>query len=120
VDVLGPDGKRSHVERRINASEAMILRRIFALCAEVIGQHRITRTLNAERAIAPRSQEGRPRGWAPTSVHEVLFRDLYGGLITWNRTRQRNQWGQHHQAARLAGKWLEIPAPHLRIVSDRE
>jgi site-specific DNA recombinase len=120
VDVLGPDGKRSHVEQRINEAEAAIVRRIFTLCAEGVGQNRIARILSAERAIAPRSQQGRPRAWSPSSVHEILFRDVYRGLITWNRTRKRNRWGQHQQAARPAREWLELPAPTLRIVSDAE
>jgi DNA invertase Pin-like site-specific DNA recombinase len=120
VDVIGQDGKRSHVERRINEAEAAIVRRIFALRAQGVGQNRIARMLNAERAIAPRSQQGRPRVWAPSSVHEMLFRDVYRGLITWNRTRKRNRWGQQQQAARPSGEWLERPAPELRIVSDAE
>ena len=35
-------------------------------------------------------------------------------MITWNRTRKRNQWGSQQQAARPAGDWLAIPAPTLR------
>ena len=39
------------------------------------GQRAIAKMLNAEGAPAPRSQQGRPRAWVPSSVHEVLFRD---------------------------------------------
>jgi hypothetical protein len=120
VDVLDANGKRSHVERRINETEAVIVRRIFSLRAEGVGQTRIAKTLNAGRAIAPRSQQGRPRGWARTTVHEILFRDLYRGVVTWNRSRKRNAWGAHQQTARPAGEWLSMPAPALRIVSDDE
>ena len=118
VDVLAGDGTRSHVERRINRDEATVVTRIFELSAAGVGQNRIARTLNAERAPAPRSQRGRPRGWAPSSVHEVLFRDTYRGVITWNRTRKRNAWGQHHQTPRAAADVVRVPAPALRIVSD--
>ena len=118
ADVLSPDGKRSHVERRINEAEAAIVRRIFQLCADGVGQTRIAKQLNADRAIAPRAQRGRPHGWSRSSVHEVLFRDLYRGVITWNQTRKRNRWGQRKQADRPRGEWLHIPAPALRIVSD--
>jgi len=44
----------------------------------------------AERGAraAPRPQQERPAGWARSSVHEVLFRELYRGEIVWNRTRK--------------------------------
>jgi len=51
------------------------------------GQNWIARTLNAEGALAPRSQQGRPPAWSPTAVHDILFRDLYRGVVTWNRTQ---------------------------------
>ena len=33
VEIHGADGRRAHVERRINEAEAAIVRRIFELCA---------------------------------------------------------------------------------------
>ena len=119
---FGYDNVRAngHVERRINAVEAEVVRQIFRLCAEGVGQVRTAKELNAEGAVAPRSQQGRPRAWSPSSIHEILFRDLYRGVIIWNKTRKRNRWGQHKQSARPADEWLKIPAPTLRIVSDDE
>ena len=61
VEVLGPDGQRSHVERRINEAEAAVVRRIFELCAGGAGLTRIAKTLNADgrtRATPP----ARPTG----------------------------------------------------------
>ena len=118
VEQMGPGGKRSHVERRVNEAEAAVVRRIFQMCADGVGQISIAKHLNAERAIAPRSQQNRPRAWAPSSVHSILFRDAYRGIFTWNQTRKRNRWGQQKQSARPAGEWLQIAAPALRIVSD--
>ena len=118
VEIVGPDGRRSHVERRINEAEAAVVRRIFRLCAEGVGQVRIAKQLNADGAIAPRAQQGRPRAWSPSSIHAILFRDLYRGVITWNRTQKRNRWGQHKQSARPTNEWLEVPAPTLRIIAD--
>jgi site-specific DNA recombinase len=111
-------GKRSHVERRSNEAEAAIVRRIIELCAAGTGYTRIAKLLNAERAPAPRPQQGRPAGWAPTTVNEILHRTLYRGEVTWNRTRKRNRWGQHAQSARPADEWLRLDVPDLRIVSD--
>ena len=70
VEVLDADGQRSHVERRINEAEAAVVRRIFEMCAAGAGLTRITKTLNADGVPAPRPQQGRPRGWAPSTVRD--------------------------------------------------
>jgi site-specific DNA recombinase len=90
VEILAPDGKRSHVDRRIQDDEATVVRRIFSMCANGDGLTRITKTLNDEGAPAPRPQQGRPRGWVQSSVREVLLRPLYRGGIVWNQTRKRD------------------------------
>jgi hypothetical protein len=53
-------------------------------------------------------------------VREVVHRDLYHGVILWNRTRKRDPWGQQKQRRRPTSKWIELPSPELRIVSDAE
>jgi site-specific DNA recombinase len=118
VSITDASGRRSHVERRINDAEAAVVRRIFQLCADGVGQSRTARQLNAEGAVAPRAQHGRPSAWSPSSVHEVLFRDLYRGVVTWNRSRKRNHWGQRQQTPRPEQEWIQIPLPALRVVSD--
>ena len=117
-DVLDVAGRRSHVERRINEAEAAVVRRIFELAVGGLGQKRIAMQLNAEGAIAPRAQQERPHGWAQSSVHAVLFRELYRGEIVWKRTRKRNRWGEKLESARPESEWLRVPAPHLRIVPE--
>ena len=119
--VFGYDNVRTEagpVVRVVNEAEAAVVRHIFELCAEGSGQSRIAKRLNEEGAVAPRAQQGRPRAWAPSSVHEVLDRPLYRGRIVWNRTRKRDRWGQHRQHARPAEEWVEVNAPHLRIVPE--
>lgn len=123
VDVTapGPDGrpKRQHVLREIDTAQAAVIRRIFELAAAGAGIKTIAKTLNAERALCPRSQQGRPTSWAPSTVREVLHRELYRGRLVWNKTRKRDAvWGQKHQTDRPASDWLSVPAEHLRIVSD--
>jgi site-specific DNA recombinase len=51
----GSDGqaRRSHVERRINQTEAEVVRRIFELCAQGHGKVRIAKQLNAAGAPIP-------------------------------------------------------------------
>jgi site-specific DNA recombinase len=118
LEVLGANGERSHVERRINEAEAAVIRRMFELCAAGAGLTRITKTLNAEGVPAPRPQLGRPHAWATSSVRAVLRRPLYKGEVVWNRTRKRDRWGQHRQHARPEAEWMRTPAPALRIVSE--
>ncbi len=117
VPVCLPDGRRSHVERRINESEALVVRRIFQLCADGFGKATIAKRLNAEGAACPRAQRGRPNGWAPSSVFAVLARPLYRGEIVWNRSRKRDQWGVTRHQPRPQDEWLHVAAPELRIVS---
>ena len=119
--VFGYDNVRAEgagVRRVINRREAAVVRRIFELCADGHGQSRITKILNEECAPTPRPQRGRPQGWAPSSVHEVLHRPLYRGQIVWNRSRKRDQWGQKRQQARPEEEWLKVDAPELRIVPE--
>ena len=95
-----------------------MIRRIFQLCADGRGLTAIAKQLNSDRVASPRSQQGRPRAWAPSTVREVLHRDLYRGLVVWNRTRKRNAWGQIQQRERVPGEWIRTESPELRIVPD--
>jgi site-specific DNA recombinase len=118
IEVRNADGTRSHVERVINEHEATIVRRVFELCVQGYGKVRIAKTLNDERAAAPRAQQGRPNGWAASSIREVLYRPLYRGELVYNRTKKRNPWGQHQQTPRPVQDWIHREAPALRIVSE--
>ncbi len=119
--VFGYDNHRveaGHVERRINDEEAAVVRRIFDLCAGGTGYTRIAKLLNAEGAQAPKPYQGRPAGWAPSSVNEVLHRPLYRGDVLWNRTRKRDVWGQVNRSRRSETDWLTRHDEALRIVSE--
>jgi hypothetical protein len=117
--VLGPDGHRSHVERRINEREAAVVRRIFELCASDHGVRAIAKLLNGTGEPAPRAQQGRPVAWSQSSVWECLRRPLYRGEVVWNQTRKRDRWGQkQQQQPRESAEWIRLDRPHLRIVSE--
>ena len=117
-EVVGTNGRRSHVERRIDDTQAAVVRRIFDLCAKGHGKVAIAKRLNAEAAPSPRAQQGRPNAWAPSSVRAVLYRELYRGVIVWNRTKKRDTWGVKRQQPRPESEWLRVPAPQLRIVDE--
>ena len=119
--VFGYDNVRAvggPVTRDINEAEADVVRRIFTLYSRGHGLRQIAHQLNEADARCPRAQQGRPHGWAPSSVREVLYRPLYRGEIVWNRTQKRNRWGQVNQQDRPGADWLTRPAPELRIVPE--
>ena len=119
VEVVGVDGRRSHVVQQVDQAEAAIVREVFELRESGLGQKAIAKRLNAEGARAPRAQQGRVQGWCPSSVREVLFRDRYRGLIVWNRTRKRDRWGQSRRTNRAETEWVRVAAPALEIVDQR-
>lgn len=114
-DNLRVDG---HVERRINEAEAAVVREIFRRSAAGEGLRSIAKALNAAGAPSPRAQQGRSCSWAPSSVREVLHRDSYHGVVTWNRTKKRDADGQQCQQDRPASEWVTVQAEPLRLVSD--
>src|SRR5262245_66521740 len=118
--VMAPSGEqRSHVERVVNPEEAAVVRRIFEMAAAGSGVRKIAITLNDEGAAAPVPRRaGRPRSWAPSSVREVLHRDLYRGLVTWGRIRKRDQWGRKRYLERPKVDWVTLARPDLRHGSD--
>jgi site-specific DNA recombinase len=98
VDVCDADGRRQHVTQRILEPEAAVVRRIFEACAAGQGVRSIAIALNDDRVPAPRAQQGRPCAWCPSTIREVLYRQRYRGVLVWNRTRKRNQWGLEKRA----------------------
>jgi len=118
VEMLGADGKRAFVVRKVNDAEAEIVLVIFDLSRKGRGLNAIAKLLNSQGAVAPRSQQARPRSWAPSSVREILYRQLYRGVVVWNQTQKRNAWGQVQQRARAVGEWVSIDAPQLRSVTE--
>ena len=115
--VFGYDNVRldSHVERRINDQEAAVVRRIFELAALGHGCRTIAHAMNLDGLPAPRPQLGRPGGWAPTTVRDVLIRPLYRGIIEWDRFRRGSNRKQSKSRANLSP--IRVDAPHLQIVS---
>lgn len=116
---------RSHVERVINETEAPVVLRMFELYASGFGLKAIAKALTNERAPSPkpfarRSADGVPpvAGWSPSTVRTILTRDIYRGMIVWNKSRKRNDWGKVDQRARPESEWKRVAAEHLRIIPD--
>jgi DNA invertase Pin-like site-specific DNA recombinase len=82
VEIIGADGRRSHVERGIEPVEADVIRRIFQLSADGYGMKAIAKQLNADRAPSPRPQQGRSQSWAPSSVGKSCFVSSIGAKLS--------------------------------------
>ena len=85
---LSPEGRPLTGERRINAQEAAIVRRIFEDYAAGVSPRAIAKRLNAEGVPGPR------RKWGPSTIHGnrqrgtgILNNELYIGRLVWNRLR---------------------------------
>ena len=44
-------------------------------------------------------------------------KDLYRGVVVWNKTKKRNTWGLERHSIKASADWISVEAPHLRIVS---
>jgi site-specific DNA recombinase len=124
VEVLSPapglDGqrRRQHVLRQINEGQAAVLCRIFELTAQGYGLVRIAKLLNAEAVPPPRRTGRLGPGWAPSAIREMLRRELYRGVVTWNRTRRIDRGGTRTKVDRPPSEWLTFAAPELRIIDE--
>jgi len=86
---LGADGLPLTGERRINAREAAIVRRIFEEYAAGVSPRAIAKRLNAEGVLGPSG-----KAWGPSTIHGnrqrgtgILNNELYIGKLVWNRLR---------------------------------
>src|SRR5678816_1066683 len=59
-----------------------------------------------------------PLGWCPTALRDILRRELYRGVVYWNRTQTIQRGGTRMQRKRPESQWLRIEAPECRIVSE--
>ena len=106
---------RQHVVRRINTEQTKVVVRIFEMYASGFGLARIAKALN-EAHIAP--PQGGILGWCPTALRDILQRDLYRGVVLWNRTQTVQLGGTRKQRKRPQSEWLRLEAPELKIISE--
>ena len=97
--------------------------RIFELYASGLGLKAIAKRLTNEGAAHPkpfRRKDGlKPIvGWSPGTIRTILGRELYHGIVVWNRSRKRDDWGQVDQRRRPKDEWVSVPVENLRIISD--
>ena len=117
--------RKSHTEREVNPTEAAVVRRIFELYDAGEGLKRIAMQLNEEHAARPKPFIRKDptkvlpvTGWAPGTVRTILMRELYRGVVVWNKTRKRDEFRQVNQRPRPEIEWLRTEAKHLRIIDE--
>jgi site-specific DNA recombinase len=113
VAITGVDGKRSHVERQVNASQAATVVRIFELYVGGLGSKKIAVMLNRDGVLSPR-----PRGWSQTTVRGILRNPIYRGEVVWGRIKSIVRRGKDHNQLRPEGQWIRQEQPALRIIDD--
>lgn len=114
-EVLGADGQRLYVVRIRNEQEVTILRRIFTWYATgQWGLGAIAKELNAQGVRPPRGKDG----WAPTGIRSMLRRELYRGVVVWNKTQAIMRHGTKTSRKRPEQEWLRFDAPELRIIPE--
>jgi site-specific DNA recombinase len=107
--------RRSHVVREVDPTQARVIRQIFELSGTGHGLKAIAKILNASGIATPRGA----RMWRESTVRAVLFNETYRGVVVWNRTRKRDDWGQVAPRDRDQHEWRRVPAPKLEIVKDQ-
>jgi len=96
--------QRQHVVRQIDREVV----RIFEEYVSGFGLSRIAKGLNAVHV--PPLHGGRA-GWCPSAIREILRRDLYRGIVWWNRTQT---WAEGEAGRRTAvATWWGQAGAHV-------
>jgi site-specific DNA recombinase len=109
------------VRAEIDEAQAVVVRRIFSMCADGMSLAQIAKTLNQEGVEAPQpARNRRERSWATTSIREILYNERYRGVQVWNRTRkERNpETGKKVSRPRPTEEWKRVDVPEWRIVPE--
>ena len=119
---LGPDGQPLTGERRINAQQAAVVRRIFEEYAAGVSPRAIAKSLNAEGVPGPSG-----RTWGPSTIHGnrqrgtgILNNELYIGRLVWNRLRYVKDPETGKRVSRLNpdSGWIVQDVAGLRIIDQ--
>ena len=114
-------GDSRPVRLAVNKAEAEVVRRIFQMAADGTSLKGITKALNAEGIAPPRRREGRTIAtWCPSAIREMLRRDLYRGVVIWNRSQFVKRPGTNKRVRRdrPESEWRIQDHPELRIIDE--
>ena len=119
---LDDEGLPVRGERKINAAQAGIVRRIFNDYAAGKAPQAIAKQLNKEAVPGPSGT-----GWGPSTIHGnpdrgtgILNNELYVGKLVWNRLRyiKDPETGKRVSRPNPESEWITQDVPDLRIIAD--
>jgi site-specific DNA recombinase len=119
---LDAEGMPVRGERRINAAQAGIIRRIFNDYAAGKAPQAIAKQLNKEAVAGPSGTD-----WGPSTIHGnpdrgtgILNNELYVGKLVWNRLRyiKDPETGKRVSRPNAESEWITQDVPDLRIIAD--
>ena len=115
---------KSHTERAIVPAEAKVVEQIFEWYASGLGLKAIAKKANQMDLLAPKpfirksDKIPTPIGkWAPSTIRTILGREIYKGVVVWNKTKKRNAYGEVDPKPRPESEWIRTPVQDLEIVS---
>jgi hypothetical protein len=116
---IAANGKRSHVVREVEPTEAEVVRRIFSLTEEGRTDREVLATLTEEHAPAPVPRGGgKVQGWTLAAVRAIRRNPLYRGEVVYGRRKVRDEWGQKKIQVRDSREWVRNNDESLRIVPE--
>jgi site-specific DNA recombinase len=119
---LDAEGLPVRGERKINATQAGIVSRIFNDYAAGRSPVAIAKQLNRENIPGPSGT-----AWGPSTIHGnpergtgILNNELYIGKLVWNRLRyiKDPETGKRVSRPNPESEWITQDVPDLRIVAD--
>ena len=122
VRTIGPDGQLTTGERRIEAAEAEVVRRIFQDYAVGDSPRAIALRLNAEAVAGPRAGQ-----WSASTINGnrtrgtgILNNELYIGRLVWNRLAyvKDPETGRRRSRQRSTETLVTTVVPDLRILDQ--
>ncbi len=115
-------GEAVRGDRKINETEAAIVRRIFNDYANGLSPKKIAATLNEEGIASPSG-----KGWGQSTINGnrergtgILNNELYIGRLVWNRLRYIKDPDTGKRVSRLNDQeeWIVQDVPDLRIIDQ--
>lgn len=110
--------RRVRVEYRINEGQAAIVREIFTRYANGEGLRTLVKDLNARKIPAPRAGKRGTGSWSTSSIHEMVRRERYRGILVWGKKEKTYRCGTKVRISRAENAWIRADAPELRIIND--
>jgi len=101
-----------HTEKQINVEQAGVVKRIFEMSAEGLGDRRIATRLHEEGAPAPGGS------WTKRPVRVILQNESYIGRAVYGKTVNVDDGGAGKRRHVERSSWITVEQPDLRIVSD--